>query len=71
MTSLSFTGEIPWDILSDLVQNYALREIYLGPNKFSVTTIPSIVTTMTNLESLGLPILGYTGMQKLTSTDHT
>ena len=37
-----------------LVQKQSLRKLYLGGNKFTVTTIPAIVSTMENLVELSL-----------------
>ena len=47
----------------DLVQNHGLRKLLLGGNEFTVTTIPPIVATMTNLEELAIDYLGFTGTQ--------
>jgi hypothetical protein len=35
--------------------------VYLGKNKFEVTTIPGILGTMTELTALDISGLGYTG----------
>ena len=59
--TFGFAGEIPWQMFHDLVQNHGLRQLSLGGNKFTVTTIPPIVATMTNLEVLSIYGLGFTG----------
>jgi hypothetical protein len=48
-------------MLRALVQEYSLRKLLLGDNKFTVDTIPEVVGTMTKLEVLDLRGLGYTG----------
>ena len=58
---LFILGEIPWEMLHELVQGQSLRKLHLGGNKFTVTTIPPIVSTMSNLVELSLYGLGYTG----------
>ena len=45
----------------DLVQNQTLKRLHLGDNNFTVTTIPPIVSTMSNFKELTLTGLGYTG----------
>jgi hypothetical protein len=45
--------------LGDLVQKHSLRKVDLGVNKFTATTIPPVVSTMSSLESLGLAKLGF------------
>ena len=57
------TGEVPWDMFHTMAQQHSLRKLYIGDNKFDVTTLPSIVTTMTNIEELAFNGLGYTGVQ--------
>jgi hypothetical protein len=45
-----------------LVQQHSLRHLFLGDNKFDVTTLPAIVPTMTKIEKLNISDLGYTGV---------
>jgi len=61
MNQNALIGEIPWEMLHGLVQQQSLRKLDLGGNKFTVTTIPAIVSTMENLVELSLSSLGYTG----------
>ena len=46
-----------------MAQQHSLRKLNAGNNKFNVTTLPSIVATMTNIEELAFHGLGYTGVQ--------
>jgi hypothetical protein len=54
-------GEIPWMVLAAMVQQRALRRIYLSNNRFQVQQLPAILSSMTNLEGLALSTLGFTG----------
>ena len=45
-----------------MAQQHSLRKLDIGGNKFDVTTLPSIVTTMANIEELAFNSLGYTGV---------
>ena len=56
------TGQIPWDMLGSLAQNYSLRVLRLGVNSFEASTIPdNMGVLLSKVEVLDLASIGFGG----------